>query len=378
MMMRVPVSRPLVGQEEAELAREAVARGDISGIFGAYLQEFEQSYAAYCGTKYAITVSNGTTALHLALATLGIGAGDEVLVSSFTNMATFFAVLYQGAVPIPIDIEEDTWNIDPSLLESKITSRTKAILVVHIYGHPVDMDPVLEIAKNHNLFVVEDVAEAHGAEYKGRRTGSLGDIGCHSFYANKIITTGEGGMLTLNNDELCERAKSLKSLAFGKQNKFLHDDIGYNYRLTNVQCAIGVAQLRKIDEILRRKQEMASYYLEAFSGMEDVVLPVQREYAKNVYWMFLLVLTGSLSGKRSQIMAALKERGIESRESFIPYDQQEVIFQKHGMVKPQACPVADRIGANGFYIPSGTDISNEELAYTAQHVKEVIGLCRAS
>jgi perosamine synthetase len=287
-------------------------------------------------------------------------------------MATFFAVLYQGAKPVPIDSEPDTWNMDPSLLESKITSRTKAIIAVHIYGHPVDMDPVLEVAKRHNLRVVEDVAEAHGAMYKGRKAGSLGDIGCHSFYANKIVTTGEGGMLTLNDDALAEKAKSLKSLAFGKSNKFLHQDVGFNYRLTNVQCAIGVAQMRKIDEILRRKREMAEYYLEEFKDVPDVQLPVEKAYAKNVYWMFNVILTGGLAGRRAEVLTKLKERNIEAREDFVPYDEQVEVFAKRGLAKPEACPIADRLGRDGFYLPSGTLISPEELEYTAKNFKEIV------
>lgn len=358
--MIVPVSRPFVGAEEAELARDAVARGDISGIFGEYIKEFERVYADFCGTKYAITVSSGTAALHLAMATLNIGPGDEVLVSAFTNMATFFAVLYQGATPIPIDSESDTWNMDIALLEARITPQTKAIIAVHIYGHPVDMDPVLELAKKYNLFVVEDVAEAHGATYKGRNTGGLGHIGCHSFYANKIVTTGEGGMLTVNDDALAARAKLLKSLAFGVQNKFLHQDVGFNYRLTNVQCAIGVAQMRKINEILRCKKEMAAFYTEALKDEADICLPTEKAYATNVYWMYNIVLTGRLEGKREQIMTALKEREIETREDFVPYSQQSIVFEKRGLVLPRACPIAERIGRDGFYLPSGTIISREE------------------
>lgn len=373
--MNVPVSRPLLDQTETDLATDAVRRGELSGIFGSYIKEFEEGFAAFCGSKYAVTVSNGTTALHLAMATLGIGKGDEVLVSTFTNMATCFAILYVGATPVPIDSEADTWNIDPALIAAKITPKTKAIVVVHIYGHPVDMDPVMEIARKHQLYVVEDVAEAHGAEYKGRRAGSIGDIGCFSFYANKIITTGEGGMLTLNDPEWAARARSLKALAFGTANKFIHQDIGYNYRLTNVQCAIGVGQLRKIDEILRRKREMAAFYLEAFKDTPDIQLPVEKPYAKNVYWMFNIVLKDRLAGKRDRVMSALKDRGIEVREDFIPYDEQEIVFQKHGIARPDPCPVADRIGRDGFYIPSGTLISREELEYVAKNVKEVLAIC---
>ncbi len=370
--MFVPVSKPLMGQAETDLAAEAVRRGEISGIFGSFIQEFEKKFAAFCGTQHAVTVSNGTTALHLALATLGIKKGDEVLVSTFTNMATFFSVLYQGATPVPIDCEPDTWNLDPRLLEAKITPRTKAILVVHIYGHPVDMDPVLEVARKYGLYVIEDVAEAHGAEYKGKRVGSLGDIGCFSFYANKIVTTGEGGMLTMNRPEWAEKARSLKALAFGKgDRKFMHQDIGFNYRLTNMQCAIGVAQMNKIDEILARKRAMAQYYLTALQGIHDLQLPAEKSYARNVYWMFNLVLRGRLSGKRALVMAELKKRGIETREDFVPFNQQE-IFIKEGIVREGDCPVANDFSKDGFYIPSGTDISWEELAYVSTQLREVL------
>jgi len=233
----IPVSQPILGEEETQYVLSALADKAISGFYGEYIGRFEREFSSYCDCSQGVATSSGTTALHLALAALGIGGGDEVLVSTFTNMATCFAVLYQGATPVPVDIEPDTWNINPALIEEKISEKTKAILVVHIYGHPVDMDPILSIAKRHGLYVVEDCAEAHGALYKGRKAGSLGDVGCFSFYANKIVTTGEGGMLTTNNAKLADKARSLRSLAFGTGNKFMHQDIGFNYRLTNLQAA---------------------------------------------------------------------------------------------------------------------------------------------
>ncbi|MCC7357355.1 DegT/DnrJ/EryC1/StrS aminotransferase family protein [Candidatus Uhrbacteria bacterium] len=372
-MLNIPVSRPFIGEEEADAARDAVIKGDISGIFGSYIQEFEKGYASFCGTKHAITVNSGTTALHLAIATLEIGPGDDVLVSSLTNMATFFAVLYQGARPIPIDIKPDTYNIDPALLEEKLTPKTKAIIIVHLYGHPVDMGPVMEFSHKYRLRVIEDVAEAHGAEWNGQRVGSFGDISCHSFYANKILTTGEGGMLTLNDDRLANRAKTLKTLAFGKENKFIHQDIGYNYRLTNIQCAIGVIQLKKINEILRLKRSMAAFYTQELNDIEGLQLPVEKSYAKNVYWMYHVVLTGSLEGKRTAIMSKLKERGIETRESFVPFNQQIDIIKKYHLDQPHDCPIANRISREGFYLPSGTVISQLELETV---VHEVRSICR--
>jgi perosamine synthetase len=315
-----------------------------------------------------VATNAGTTALHLATATLKLKPGDEVLVSAFTNMASFFAVLYTGATPIPIDSEPDTWNIDPKLIEAKITPRTKAIMVVHIYGHPVDMDPVMEIAKKHNLMVIEDAAEAHGAEYKGRRVGGIGDIGCFSFYANKIITTGEGGMVVTNNKEYAERAWMLKSLAFGfgTDNKFIHHDIGFNYRMPNLQAAIGLAQLEKIDFLIEKKRELAAYYNEHLKDIPELQLPVEKPYAKNVYWVYHVVLQGALAGRRSEVFAEM-----EKREAFMPYNVQKESITK-GLAKPGDCPVAENIGANGFYLPSGPILSDEEKEYVVVNFREVL------
>jgi perosamine synthetase len=372
--MKIPVSRPFIGEEEKELVDEALKRTEISGMAGSFIPRLEDEFAAYCGSKYGVAVSNGTTALHLALATLGIGPGDEVLVDTFTNMASFFAVHYTGATPVPVDIEPDTWNLDPKLIEEKITPATKAIMVVHIYGHPTDMDPVLEIARKHKLFIVEDCAEAHGAEYKGKRVGSLGDIGCFSFYANKILTTGEGGMLTMNDSEYADRARSLRSLAYGKgEQKFMHSAIGFNYRLSNVLAAIGCAQLSKIEETIAHKRKIADFYNKQLGAIQELQLPVEKSYAKNVYWMFQVVLRGSMAGKRKIVMEELNKRGIETREAFMPYNLQE-IFIKRGLVRKDDCPVANNIGENGFYLPSGPIMSEEELGFVTDSIEEIISI----
>jgi perosamine synthetase len=369
--MFVPVSRPLIDESDVTAVAEAVRRGDISGLGGPELKAFEEQFAAFCGVSYGVATTSCYTALHLAMATLGIGPDDEVIVQSFTNMSTFFPVVYLGATPIAVDSESDTWNIDTSLIEEKITPKTKAIVVVHIYGHPVDMDPVMEIARKHNLYVVEDVAEAFGGEYKGKILGSIGDAGCFSFLANKFITTGEGGMITLKDQKLYERAKMLRSLAFGTDNKFMHRDFGFNYRMTNMQAALGVSQLKKVKTIIDKKRSIAAYYLNAFKDIRDVQLPIEKEYAKNVYWMFHMVLQGKLLGKRKTVMAALKEKGVDTRESFIPFNEQE-IFIKKGLARADECPVANNIGENGLYIPSGPNISDEELAHVANQFVEVV------
>ncbi|MFH1162134.1 MAG: DegT/DnrJ/EryC1/StrS family aminotransferase [Candidatus Jorgensenbacteria bacterium] len=380
-MQKIPVSKPLVGEEEKKMVMEALDSGEISGNFGRFIGEFEEGFARYSGCAYGVATTSGTTALHLALVSLRIGTGDEVLVSTFTNMATFFAVLYTGATPVPIDIEPDTWNMNPAFLEGKVTPKTKAVLVVHVYGHPVDMDQVLAVARKHNLFVIEDAAEAHGAEYlssearakgdRGKKVGSLGDIACFSFYANKIVTTGEGGMITTNDAALAARARSLRSLAYGKERKFMHEDVGFNYRLTNMQAALGCAQLKKIDRIIEMKRAIARSYDELLKDIPDLQLPVEKSYAKNVYWMYHVVLRGALEGKRKNVRDALGQRGIETREAFIPANKQE-IFIKCGLMTEGDCPVANRVGENGFYLPSGPVLSQGELRYVADTLKDVL------
>jgi perosamine synthetase len=359
---RIPVSQPALGAAEALHVNEALRKGAISGFFGEYLPQFENEFAQYCACQHGVAVTSGTTALHLALLALSIGEGDEVIAPALTNMATFFAIVYQGARPVPVDIESRTLNLDPAKLRERITPRTKAIIVVHLYGHPVDMDAVLEIAREHGLFVIEDCAEAHGALYKGRKVGGLGDIGCFSFYANKIITTGEGGMLTLNNAEWADKARNLKGLAFGDRNKFMHKAIGYNYRMTNLQAAIGHAQFTKIEEIIEAKRALAERYRSRLAGRSDIQLPTEMPYARNVYWMYHILLQGKNADNRPQVMRRLADAGIETRENFLPYNMQD-IFISRGWTRPEDCPVSNDAGARGFYLPSGPFISDDDLDY---------------
>lgn len=372
-MMKVAISQPLIGDLESEYVNEALKQGAISGFFGDYIARFENEFARYSDCQYGVSTTSGTTALHLAVRALGIGSGDEVLVSTLTNMASFFAVLYEGAKPVPIDIEADTLNLDPKLLEARITSRTKAILVVHLFGHPVDMDPVLAIAKKHNLKVIEDCAEAHGATYKGRKVGSLGDIGCFSFYANKIITTGEGGMITLNDSKLADKARSIKGLAFGdsgKYMKFMHKDLGYNYRMTNLQAAIGCAQMKRLESNIENKRRIAKYYNTHLEELDWLQLPVEKSYARNVYWMYHIVTQGRMAERRNEVMERLQEMGIETREGFIPYNMQEVFIEK-GLTQPDACPLANQVAYRGFYLPSGPQITENELSYVVNGLKSL-------
>lgn len=371
MKRNIPVSQPQLGETESRYMNNALNKGAISGFFGEYIPLFESEFAKYSDCAYGISTTSGTTAIHLALLALSIKKDDEILVSTLTNMATFFPIIYQGAKPIPIDIESDTWNLDPAQLEEKITPRTKAIMVVHLFGHPVDMDPVLALAKKYNLFIIEDCAEAHGATYKGKKVGSLGDIGCFSFYANKIITTGEGGMITTNNPDLAKKARNLKGLAFGDPNKFMHKDIGYNYRMTNLQAALGHAQFEKIESIIESKRKIARFYSEGLKEIETLQLPVEKTYARNVYWMYHIVLQGKAANKRTIVMQKLLDNGIETREGFIPFNMQEIFIQK-GITNFDECPKANNIALRSFYLPSSPSLSEAELDYVVTNLKKVL------
>jgi perosamine synthetase len=363
--MLIPVSQPHMGEREKKYVNEALDANAISGVFGEFIDRFEADFAKFCDSKYAVSCSNGTTALHLAMAAAGVKEGDEVLVSTLTNMASFFAVLYLNAKPVPVDIDLQTLTMDPADLARKITKKSKAIMVVHLFGHPTDMDPINKLAADHNLLVFEDCAEAHGATYKGRKVGSLGNAGCFSFFANKILTTGEGGMITTDDPEIAKKARSLKALAFGTSNKFMHQDIGFNYRMTNLQAAVGCGQMDHADELVEKRRQIAQFYSKRFEQYQDYLcLPMEMDYAKSSYWMYHIVLRDSLVAKRTQIMHSLKEVGIETREGFIPYNLQE-IFINRGWTSPDDCPNANKVAYASFYLPTGPAITELELDYVA-------------
>jgi perosamine synthetase len=370
-MRTIPVSEPYLDEVETRFVAEAMSRREVSGLVGEFIGRFESGFAEFCGSRFGVATSSGTTALQLAVAALGLGPDDEVLVSTLTNMATVFAILHNGAIPIPIDIEPETYNLDPSLLESRITPRTKAIVLVHLFGHPVDMDPVLEVAERYGLAVVEDCAEAHGAEYKGRRVGSLGRIGCFSFYGNKIITTGEGGMCTTQDQNLADKMRSLRSLSFGKRVKFMHEAVGYNYRMTNVQAAIGCGQLEKISDVILRKRNIARMYGDRLAGISCLRLPVEKRYARCVYWMYHVCLEGPAAGQREKIMASLAGRGIETREGFVPANLQ-TIFQGQGWTERDDCPRANEVAYETFYLPTGPSLTEADVDRVADAVSDTL------
>jgi len=363
----IEVFDPIIGEEEIEAVVAALRRGEISGSFGESIPRFEEEFAAYCGCKYGVAVSSGSTALHLAVAAAGIGAGDEVLVSSSTNIATALAVIHNQAIPVPVDSESLTWNLDLNLIEDLITEKTKAIIPVHLYGHPVDMDRLMEIARRHNLLVIEDCAESHGATCRGRMTGSFGDMACFSFYANKVITTGEGGMITTNNAELAERLCLLRNLAFTKP-RFRHEEAGFNFRMTGIQAAMGRAQFAKIDHILSEKRRVAHTYNEFLRDVDGLQLPHEAEWARNVYWMYSVVVQPEFGITRDQLMDSLRAAEIDTRTFFCPMNQQPCLLALPDF-RAVPCPVADGLWDNGLYLPSTYSLSEDVIKQVAGAVK---------
>ena len=364
--MKIPVAEPSIGADDIAAVSQTVASGWISSI-GENIPRFEEGFARYCGVKYGIATSNGTAALHLALAALGIGPGDEVIVPTLTFVASANAIKYTGAEPVFIDSHPDYWCLNPDMIEPLVTSRAKAIMPVHLYGHPCDMAPVVEIAQRHGLFLIEDAAEAHGAMYQGRRVGSFGDIACFSFYANKVITTGEGGMCLTDDQSLAERMKQLRDHAMSPQQRYWHEMIGFNYRMTNLQAALGVSQLAKIDTFLSKKREIAGWYAKALAELEErelITLPAEMGWARNIYWMYTILLTESGKMKRDQLMTHLNSNGIETRPMFYPLHLMPMYLNK------QTYSVAENLARRGVTLPSSANLTAEQVEYICQSIKE--------
>ena len=365
----IPVSEPLLGKEEETNLIECISTGWISSE-GPFVKKFEKICARYCQVQEGIAVSSGTAALQVALRALSLKKGDEVIMPSFTIISCAIAIIEAGATPVLVDCESETWTMDVEQVKKKITARTKAIMAVHIYGHSVDMDPLLSLAKEHNLYVIEDAAEAHGAEYKGRKCGSLSDISILSFYANKLITTGEGGMVLTNNQEFAAKARLLRNMYFIPEKRFYHTDIGHNYRMTNLQAAVGVAQMKQIDEFVERKRRMARLYNELLCDL-PIQLPNEKQWAKNVYWMYGIVLNNEVSLDTYQCMQKLLEKGIETRSFFIGMHEQP-IFHKSGFFQNESYPVSERISRRGFYLPSGQAITDQQITYIAKELCSIL------
>ncbi|MBN2454042.1 DegT/DnrJ/EryC1/StrS family aminotransferase [Candidatus Woesearchaeota archaeon] len=351
-MKFIPVAEPDLRGNERKYALECIDSSWISSL-GKYIPAFEDKFSSYCGAAQGISVSNGTNALHLALAALGIGKGDEVVIPDLTFVATANAVAYTGAKPVLVDSDEKTWNIDSSKIAEIITPKTKAVIPVHLYGHPCDMDPIMELAKERNLYVIEDCAEAHGASYKGKKVGSIGDVGCFSFYGNKILTTGEGGMCLTSDENLAERMRFLKDHGMSKR-RYFHPEIGFNYRMTNLQAAIGLAQLERIDEIIAAKIRNAKLYRDFLKSCEGITLQPEEPYAKTVYWMHSILLEDKFRCNRDLLMHELKSNEIDSRPFFIPMHELPP-YEQEGF------PVSSDLSRKGINLPSSTLLEEEDI-----------------
>ena len=369
----IPVCEPTLIGNESKYANDCLKTNWISSA-GKYIGLFENGFAKYCNTKYGISTCNGTVSIHLALEALGIGPGDEVIVPDFTMIASVNSVLYTGAKPVFVDADIETWCIDPRLIEQKITKGTKAIMPVHIYGHPCNMDAINKIAKKHDLYVVEDAAEAHGALYKNKKIGSLSDAASFSFYANKILTCGEGGMVVTNNEKLAEKMRLLKNHAFTK-NRFTHEEVGYNYRMTNIQAAIGLGQLEKIDKLIQMRINNANLYNKSLKSIKGLILPPSKSWAKNVYWMYGILLNKEFGMARDKLREKLLEEGIDTRSFFIPAHRQPVFKKKSAkFAVPDASgkyPVSDYLGDNGLYLPSSSHLPKEDIARITGAIKKI-------
>jgi len=369
----IPVCKPWLPGNEKRYVEEAMDSGWISSA-GEYIIEFEGGFSKFCGVSYGVSCSSGLGALHLACVALGLKKGDEVIVPTFTMAASINAIIYTGAKPVLVDCDKETYCIDVDKIEEKITGKTKAIMPVHIYGHPCEMDVIIEIAKKHNLFIIEDAAEAHGAEYKGRKCGSMGDVGCFSFYANKVLTTGEGGMCLTDDKDLADRIKRLRNHAFDIP-RFIHKEVGFNYRLTNIQAAIGSAQVENANMLVEARRNVGLKYTKLLNGVKGLILPIEKDYAKNVYWMYAVVLDKSVKLTKEEVMEKLKEKGIDTRSFFVPMHRQPVYYNKTVENAPDCSgefPVADFIGNRGFYLPSSSDLTDEEIGFVCKSLKEIL------
>lgn len=370
----IPISNPALIGNELKYVIDCVQTSWVSSL-GKYVTGFEEAFAEFCGTDHAVTCSNGTTALHLALLALGVKPGDEVIVPTLTYVATANAVIYCGAQPVFVDSEPETWNMDPAQIEALITPRTRGILVVHLFGHPVDMDLILDIAWRHGLFVLEDAAEAHGAEYKGRRVGSIGHAATFSFFGNKIITTGEGGMVTTNDRALADEVRRLKNHGMDPNRKYWFPTVGYNYRLTNVASAIGLAQLEKIDWHLERRQQIATWYREFLADVPGLAWQPEKEWARHVWWLFTVVMDEDIPVGRFDALAGLKARGVEGRQIVYPIHQ---LPPYQDPAHADRFPVAERTVERGLHLPTWSGLTREQVGRVCDSLVECLHEAQAA
>lgn len=365
MVYSIKLAEPVFSGNETIYFKECLDSKRVSGG-GRFVKEFEEGVARFCGTVYGTSVANGTVALHLALMSLGIGNGDEVLVPDFSFISSINAILHAGAEPVIVDVDKNTWCIDSQKIKDKITPKTKAIIIVHIFGHPADMDPILEIAKQYNIKIIEDAAEALGAEYKGRRVGGIGDVGTFSFYGNKVITTGEGGACVTNNRAIHEKIRLFKNHHEIPGKNYQYDGIGYNYRMSNISASVGLAQLEKIDALLDRKLFIANLYNEELGGIKGIVLPSKAGWAKNIYWLYSILLKDE--ERRDALIKYLGVHGIESRPFFAAFHLMP-LYQPYVRIGDDM-GVAESISKRGINLPSGAGLADEEIRKVIYFVKE--------
>jgi perosamine synthetase len=366
----IPVSQPLLGDRELAYVSEAVRSGWISSE-GRFISEFERRWAEFCGVAHGVAVCNGTVALELAMAALALPAKSEVILPSFTIISCVAAVLRTGCRPVLVDCDPDTWCLDVAEVGRKITGATRAIMPVHMYGHMAAMAPLMKLARRHDLAVIEDAAEAHGAEYDGRRAGGIGTMGCFSFYANKIVTTGEGGMVVTDEPTLAEHARSLRNLCFRRDQRFLHNEVGYNFRITNLQAAIGLAQIERIEDHLSRKRRMASLYTEGLRDVAGLKLPVERPGVKNVYWMYGVVLDSAVEMDAAAFAQRLREQGVDTRPFFFGMHEQPALRER-GLFVGESYPITECLSRRGLYLPSGLDLSEADIETICEAVRRCL------
>jgi perosamine synthetase len=358
----IPVCEPMLAGRELEYVTKAVSGGWISSS-GGYVKEFEQAFAKYLDVPCAVTTTSGTAALHLALVAAGIGPGDEVIIPAFTMIATAFAVCYTGAKPVFVDAEAASWNLDVTKIEACLSPRTRAILPVHVYGHACDMGALERIASERQLLLLEDAAEAIGSRYEGKLCGAIGDMACFSFFANKLVTTGEGGMVVARSPRFAERLRYFKNLCFPTSGprRYLHEDIGFNYRMPNVLAAIGLAQLERVDFYLERRRANAAYYDQRLRGQRGITTPPSLPYTLNSYWMYGILVEDDFGLTRDELMSGLGAAGIDTRSFFISMHRQPALA-KYGCDVSGDYPVTDALSRKGLYLPSGSGLTESELS----------------
>ncbi|MBD3231337.1 aminotransferase DegT [Candidatus Dependentiae bacterium] len=367
----IPVNRPILKGNEKKYVNECIESGWISSE-GSFVKRFEEKFATYVERRFGIAVCNGSVALDVAINALGIKEGDEVIMPTFTIISCAAALVRAGAIPVLVDSDPITWNMNVEQIEKNITEKTKAIMVVHIYGLPVDLDPILNLAKKHKLKIIEDAAQMHGQNYKSKKCGSFGDVSTFSFYPNKHITTGEGGMVLTDDENLSEKCRSLRNLCFKKEKRFVHDELGFNFRMTNIQAALGLAQLEQIDRFIDVKREMGKFYTKNLKENLNIDLPLEStNYAQNIYWVYGIVLNQQFKFDAENIMQKLNVKGIGTRPFFWCMHEQPV-FKKLGFFKNQKFPIAENLARRGFYIPSGLGLKRTEMERVCSVLKEVL------